>query len=895
VGLAPWRVVLRAAVDGRLIEVDDEKATVLDALDRAGIALPALCHDPRVEPVGACRLCLVLIRGCPRAVPACATRLVDGMDITTRSPALEAGRREILTMLAQRIPPALAGDADRLQRTMHAYEVEACGSADPALVDASHPYIRVDMAKCMDCFLCERICHEVQGQDTWHAVERDGRLRLVPDTGAPLGKSSCVSCGACADACPTGAIEDRSLTELGRPTHFTRTTCPYCGVGCELDVGTQGDRIVQIRPARDAPVNRGHLCVKGRYAFGFVDASDRVTTPLLRDGKEWRGVSWDQAIAHVAETLTAIRDSSGPDAIGVLGSARATNEDNYVAQKFARIVLGTNNIDCCARVCHAPSAAALAAMFGTGAATSSFDDIERASTIVAFGANCTESHPIVGDRIRQAARRGAHLIVIDPLRTELSTVADLHARPHLGTDLALLHAITHVLFAERLVDTAYTCERVTGLDELRALVEAWSPERAAGVCGVAPSTIRDIARLIAGARPALFFHGLGVTEHVQGTETVMAIANLALLTGNVGVPGAGVNPLRGQNNVQGAAHMGCEPKRLTGYASLANAREQFERAWSASLPAAAGLDLVEMMDAAEAGTLNALWAIGYDLLLTNPNATHTRHALGKLELVIVQDMFMNETAREVGTVFLPAVSSFEKDGTFMNAERRVQRVRAAISARGEARPDWRIVCDVAAAMGFASSFGFRSAYEIWDEIRTVWPAGAGMTNDRLDRGGLQWPCPSEDHPGTQRLHTSSFAGTKTARLHAGEYGPSPEHCDAEYPFALTSGRRLYQFNAGTMTGRSENVRMQAGDVVEISLADARRLDLLDGELVRMRSRHGDVTLPVAISDRVRSGELFATFHTAAVFLNRLVGPYRDTFTHTPEYKVIAVKLERLRV
>ncbi len=882
--------ILRVTVDGRSIEVG-AGCTVLDALKRTGTRLPALCHDERVAPAGACRLCLVEVGGCARPVPACATSLEDGMVISTDTPALASGRREILHMLAQRVPDS--GGDDPLRRAMRESGVVPRGNSDRSLVDDSHPYIHIDMTRCIDCFLCERICHELQGQDTWHAIERNGRLRLVPDTGVPLGQSSCVSCGACADACPSGAIEDRSVSLHGRPEKLTRTTCPYCGVGCELDVGTRADKIIQIRPALDAPVNKGHLCVKGRYAHAFVDAPDRITTPLVRDASGWREVSWPEAVGVVAARLATIRDTAGPHAIGVLGSARATNEDNYVAQKLARLVLRTNNVDCCARVCHAPSAAALAAMFGTGAATSSFDDIERAATIVVIGANSTESHPIVGDRIRQAARRGARLIVIDPVRTELSASATLHLRPRPGSDIPLLHALAATMFDEELLDHSFVRERVTGVEDLHAHVAAWTPERAASVCGIDAQMIRDAARSIAVARPTLFFHGLGATEHVQGTETVKCIANLALLTGNVGVPGAGVNPLRGQNNVQGAAHMGCEPTRLTGYARLADAREKFEAAWRAPLPSTPGLDLIEMMDAAERGDLEALWVIGYDVLLTNPNGERTRRALSQIDLVIVQDLFLTETAREHATVFLPAASSFEKDGTFMNAERRVQRVRAAITRRGEARPDWQIVCDVAAAMGYASSFAFRSAREIWDEIRQVWPAGAGMSYDRLERGGLQWPCPSQDHPGTERLHASSFAQQKTARLHVAVYEPSAERCDARYPLMLTTGRRLYQFNAGTMTRRTENTTFQPTDVVEVSPIDAAQHGLTDGHRVRLRSRYGDAVVPIAISDRVRAGELFATFHMHEVFLNRLCGPHVDATTHTPEYKLTAVRIELL--
>ena len=876
--------MVRITVDGRSLEVA-AGATIVEVI--AG-SLPSLCHDPRVAPVGACRLCLVELAGASRPVPACTTVVADGMNIATRTATLEAGRREILDMLAERIPEL---GPSRLADAFGTYGIAPRGV--PGAADESHPYLRVDMARCIDCFLCERICRDLQGQDVWHAIERDGRLRLVADTGVPLGASTCVACGACADACPTGAIEDRSLVDLGRPDRFTRTTCPYCGVGCELDVGTRGDRIVQIRPTMDAPVNKGHACVKGRYAFAFLDAEDRITSPMLRDAAGWHEVSWDDAIAHVASRLAAIREARGPEAIGVLGSARATNEDNYVTQKLARVAIGTNNVDCCARVCHAPSAAALAAMFGTGAATGCYDDIELASSICVVGANCTESHPILGARIRQAKRRGTELIVIDPRRTELAATSDLHLQLRIGTDIPLLHAIARVMLEENLIDEEFVRARVSGLGELRIRVDAWTPERASVVCGVDASRIVEAARRIAAHGPVTFFHGLGATEHVQGTETVMSIANLALLTGNVGRPGAGVNPLRGQNNVQGAAHMGCEPHRLTGYVKLDEARFRFEQIWGAPVPTRDGLDLIEMIDAADRGELAALWMIGYDVLLTNPDAHRTRRALGKLELVIVQDLFLNETAREVGHVFLPACSSYERDGTFMNAERRIQRVRAALEPRGRSRPDWRILCDVGAAMGHARELAFRSPREIWDEIRRVWPAGAGISYDRLDRGGLQWPCPSEDHPGTERLHSTAFARAATAPLHCADYEASPERTDRDHPFVLTTGRRLYQFNAGTMTARTQNQQLQPSDALEISPSDARRLGIADGERVRLVSRHGSAELDVVISERVREGELFATFHTAGVFLNHVIGPAHDAITHTPEYKRTAVRIERM--
>jgi formate dehydrogenase major subunit len=658
-----------------------------------------------------------------------------------------------------------------------------------------------------------------------------------------------------------------------------------------MNVGTRGGRIVSIKPVLDAPVSRGHLCSKGRYAFEFVHSSDRVTEPLIRERREWKPVSWDEAIQYTADRLRKIVERHGPDSVGVLGSARATNEENYLAQKFARVVIGTNNVDCCARVCHAPTATAMKTMLGAGAATNSFDDIELAQTILVCGCNPTENHPIVGARIKQAALRGAGLIVIDPRRIELAQYAGVHLQPRPGTNIPLLNSLAHTIVEERLYDGDFVNQRVSDWESYREFISQWTPERGAAISGVPVELIRQAARLYATSKPSMMFHGLGVTEHQQGTEGVMLLVNLALLTGNIGTRGAGVNPLRGQNNVQGSAHMGCEPANLTGYAPIEAARQTFERLWQATLPASKGLNLMEMMDAAEARRFKALWAIGYDVFLTNPNASATRRALEAMELVIVQDMFLNETAREFGTVFFPVGSSFEKSGTFMNAERRVQLVRKAIEPLGDSKPDWEIICLLARAMGKPEAFGFGSPKEIWDEVRQVWKAGAGLTYERLEQGGLQWPCPSEAHPGTEVLHAEKFAAGERAALKTIDYRPTAETSDNEFPFLLTTGRTLYQFNAGTMTMRTPNANLRPAETLDISQEDAARLGIRDGDQVRVRSRWGEAVLSVRISVQVKSGELFATFHTPEVFLNSLTGARCDSYEKTPEYKVTAVRID----
>jgi len=884
-----------AVINGQVHEFDSS-VSILKACRTIGIDIPTLCHDERLKPIGSCRMCLVEIERRPHPVTACNTLLTDGMVISTHTAALESERKMLLKMLA------LDHSGDGLQKTpekpfyryARAYglsESDFTGSPEPHLLDDSHPYIHVDMSQCIVCYRCVRICEEVQGQFVWQIVNRGHETRIVPDSGTTLRESSCVSCGACVDTCPSGALEDKSLLTNGVPTSWTRTTCPYCGVGCEMNVGSSQNRIVSVKPLLDAPVNRGHLCVKGRYAFDFGSAADRITKPMIRKGDKWQQVTWDDVISFAADSLRRISEKYGPDSIAVLGSARGTNEENYLAQKFARVVIGTNNVDCCARVCHTPTAAAMKLMLGTGAATNSYNDIEKARTILVCGANATENHPIVGARIKQAALNGTNLIVIDPRRIELTQYAAIHLQPRPGTNIPLLNAMACTIVEEQLFDPQFTTGGMVEWDEFRNFIKQFSPEKVEADCGVKADLIRKAARLYASAKPSMCFHGLGVTEHTQGTEGVMCLVNLALLTGNIGKPGTGINPLRGQNNVQGAAHMGCDPGILAGSISLDDVRPLFESVWDASVPRKPGLNLLEMMDAATAGKLKALWAIGYDIALTNANTSATEQALRSLDLVIVQDMFMNETARQFTSVVLPAASSFEKDGTFMNAERRIQRIRKAIEPAGQSKPDWEIICAVAKAMGKGERFSYGSVEEIWDEIRSVWPAGRGITYERLDGGGLQWPCPDDGHAGTEVMHTESFPIGKAA-LRRVSYHPTDEIVDEEFPFLLITGRTLYQFNAGTMTMRTANAKLRPADLLDISSEDAKRLNLHEGERVRVRSRYGEATLPIRITPTVKPGELFATFHTADVFLNRVTSPHRDRYVKSPEYKVTAVRIEK---
>lgn len=880
--------MLRVTINGQPYIVAEGQ--ILDALRSVGISVPTLCNDDRLAPVGACRLCVVELEDRGRTVAACTTPLENGMSILTHTQKLEAYRRTNLQLLAAQVPPS-EGDTE-FDRYLREYGVVATGKPGVGFKDSTHPYLAIDMDRCVHCYRCVRVCDEVQGQFVWRVWNRGDKTEILPDRGNEMLESSCVSCGACADTCPTGAISDRLVRELGEPMAWTRTTCPYCGTGCEMEIGKRGGQVIVARPINDSPVAKGHLCVKGRYAHRFAHAEDRLTEPMLRREGKWRVVTWDEAYAFIAEKLRVILAESGPAAVGVLGSARATNEENYVAQKFARVVLGSNNVDCCARVCHAPSAAALKATLGTGAATNSFNDIEVAGGFLVCGANPTENHPIVGARIKQAVLKGAKLVVADPRRIELADYADVFLQIRAGTNIPLLHALAHVIIEEGLADEAFIAERTLDYAAFCKLVAPWTPELAANVCGTTAELIRKAARIYGQTRPSMIFHGLGMTEHTQGTEGVRCLVNLALLTGNLGKPGSGENPLRGQNNVQGSAHMGCEPSNLAGYTPIEQAAEMTEAVWGAPVPREPGLTWMKMLDAAGEGKLRALYAIGYDVFLSNANSNVTGAALANIELLIVQDLFLNETARAHANVFLPACSSYEKDGTFMNSERRVQRVRQAIPVCGNSKADWQIVCELAGRMGFGWAFDYADPEAIWNEVRRVWKAGSGISYARIEKDGLQWPCPDEAHPGTTILHGKTFPIGDQAAFSLIPYRATVESVSDEFPMLLTTGRALAQFNAGTMTRRTGNLTLLPTDFLEMSPDDALTLGVSDGERVRLVSRYGSVRLPVHVTPRIRAGELFTTFHDPNVFTNRVTSGYRDSVVGAPEYKVTAVRVER---
>jgi len=861
------------------------RGTLLEACRAAGAAVPAFCHDPRLSRGGHCRSCMVEAGG--RLLPACTTPARDGLEVTTGGERVMAYRRDLgELMLAESSPGREVGEALAAWGADGARYGLAQARHAP---DRSHPHLRVHLDRCILCRRCVRACEEIQGQFVYAIEGRDAGTRLGWGGGA-FASSACVACGACVATCPTGALTDadRERMEEGaasgvgatsREAQAVRTTCGYCGVGCQLDVRTARDRVVQIEGA-PAAVNRGHLCVKGRYAHGFTRHPDRLTTPLIRRGGRLEPASWEDAIAFVARELLARRG-----AVAGLSSSRCTNEENYLFQKWMRAGLGTHDVDCCARVCHAPSAAGMRVAFGTGAATNSFEDIERADLILVVGANPTAAHPVVGARIRQAALRGAALIVVDPRRTELAEIADLHLRPRPGTNVPLMNAIACALVEEGRVNREFIAARVEGWDEFRAFILGQRPESAEAVCGVPAAAIREAARRYGSARRPMMLHGLGVTEHMQGSETTMLLCNLALLTGAVGRPGTGINPLRGQNNVQGAADMGCQPDLLPGYASPAEpaVRRRFEGAWGRPLPERPGRFLHEMYEAALAGELKAMVLFGEDVVQSDPDTAHVVRALESLEFLVVQELFLSETAR-LAHVVLPGASFLEKDGTFTNGERRIQRVRRAVSPPGEARPDWRILCDLMTATGLPQAFGDPS--EIMDEIARVAPLFAGVRYDRLEGDGLQWPVESSDDPGTPILHAEGFPRGR-GLLSRVEYVASPEHGAA---LTLVTGRILEHYNTGSMTRRTANVRLAPGDRLDVNPRDAAARGIGDGARVRVASAHGETHAIARLTDRVPEGCVFLTFHFPETGANAVTGPVRDRITGCPQYKVTAVEI-----
>jgi formate dehydrogenase major subunit len=767
--------------------------------------------------------------------------------------------------------------------------------------DTSNPYFTFDPSMCIVCYRCVRACDDIQGT---FALTVDGRgfdSQVTAGQGESFMTSECVSCGACVNACPTTALQENSLLQLGLPENSSVTTCAYCGVGCSFNVETRGDEVVRMIPAKDGKANAGHACVKGRFAYGYANHEDRITRPMIRESidEPWREVSWEEAIGHAAQRLRAIQERHGVDSIGGITSSRCTNEETFLVQKLVRAGFGNNNIDNCARVCHSPTGYGLKTTLGESAGTQAFESVDEADVIMLIGCNPSDAHPVFASRLKRRLRHGAQLIVVDPRATELVNAPHVKAAHHLqllpGSNVAVLNALAHVVVSEGLEDDGFIRERceIPAYESWRAFIlgEENSPQRLQDVTGVAADEIRAAARLYASARNAAIYYGLGVTEHSQGSTAVMGIANLAMATGNLGREGVGVSPLRGQNNVQGSCDMGSFPHELPGYRHISDpaVRELFEGEWRVELQAEPGLRIPNMFDAAVSGAFRGLYCQGEDIAQSDPNTHHVQAALKAMECVIVQDIFLNETAK-FAHVFLPGSTFLEKNGTFTNAERRISMVRKVMPPKS-GKEDWEITVDLANAMGCPMNYSHPS--EIMDEIARLTPTFRGVSYSKLERlGSIQWPCNDAAPSGTPTMHVDRFVRGK-GYFAITAYVPTSERATPEHPLLLTTGRILSQYNVGAQTRRTENTRWAGEDLLEIHPLDASERGIGSGDWVGISSRAGSTVLRARVTDRVQPGVLYTTFHFPLSGTNVVTTENSDWATNCPEYKVTAVEATRV--
>ena len=896
------------------ITINDQKitaapgTTILDAARKNGMDIPTLCYMENVSDIGMCRLCVVEAEGFANLLPACRTRVKDGMVITTESERLTRYRRKMLELiLADHNRDCMSCPANgkcELQALCNRFGVKestCVGKREERLgtspaVDAN-PYLRYDPGKCIHCQRCINVCHEIACNGALQSG-RSGTLHIVDAPfGADYKSTGCESCGNCASVCPTGALTLKR-EEQYRSWEVQRvlTTCPHCATGCQMYLVVKDGRLVNVEAA-DGPSNHKRLCVKGRSgSIDFVHAKDRLTKPLIknRETGEFREVSWEEAIAYTAEHFLAIKAQYGGDALAGFACSRSANEDIYMVQKMVRTCFGTNNTDNCARVCHSATVTGLAKTLGSGAMTNPIGDITHdVDCILLVGSNPEEAHPVVGMQIRRTVKNGTRLIVVDPRDIGLSMSADIHLKLRPGTNVAFANGMMHVMIEEDLVDHDYIEQNTEGFAELAALVKDYTPEKVGEICHIDPDKLREAARMYATAKKAPIIYCLGVTEHSTGTQGVMCMSDMAAICGKLGRSGCGVNPLRGQNNVQGACDMGAAPTDYPGYQKVDNpdVRAKFEKAWGVPLSPVPGLKATEVFPAAIEGRIHGLYICGEDPIVSDPDTHHIIRALESLDFFVVQDLFLTKTA-QYADVILPGISYAEKEGTFTNTERRVQRIRKAVTLQGDMRPDTDILIDLMNAMGYPQKH--LTAAEIMDEIAEVTPSFHGISHERLDaQGGLQWPCPAKDHPGTPIMHVGHPARGK-ALLYPAAYQPSQELPDEAYPFILMTGRILYHYNAAAMTGRAPGLLELSGEgFIEVNFRDAKRLGIENGERIRVTSRRGSITASARVGRKVSEGETWMPFHFPDSPVNVLTNAALDEFARIPEYKVCAVQLEKL--
>jgi formate dehydrogenase major subunit len=894
-------------IDGVKVSVP-EGTSVMRAAMEIGTQIPKLCATDMLDSFGSCRLCLVEIEGRAGTPASCTTPVAEGMVVHTQNERLGKLRRGVMELYISDHPldcltcsangncelQDMAG-AVGLREVRYGYEGE--NHLDSAK-DLSNPYFQFDPAKCIVCSRCVRACEEVQGTFALTIAGRGFDSKVSPGMEESFFESECVSCGACVQACPTATLMEKSVVEIGQPEHSVVTTCAYCGVGCSFKAEMRGEELVRMVPYKDGLANHGHSCVKGRFAWGYASHQDRITKPMIRAkiSDPWREVSWNEAISHVASEFRRIQATYGKGSVGGITSSRCTNEETFLVQKLVRAGFGNNNVDTCARVCHSPTGYGLSQTFGTSAGTQDFDSVEQADVILLIGANPTDGHPVFGSRMKKRLREGAKLIVIDPRRIDLVRTPHVEAAYHLplrpGTNVAMLTALAHVIVTEHLYDEAFVRERCDvdafALWAEFAAAERNSPEALAATTGVDPQMIRAAARLYAKGGNAAIYYGLGVTEHSQGTTAVMALANLAMATGNIGRVGVGVNPLRGQNNVQGSCDMGSFPHEFSGYrhVSTPEVRQAFEIDWGVSLDGEPGLRIPNMLDAAVDGTFKGLYIQGEDIAQSDPDIKHVTAGLAAMECVVVQDLFLNETA-QFAHVFLPGSTFLEKNGTFTNAERRIQLVRKVMTPKN-GYEDWEITQLIAQALGYNMNYTHPS--EVMDEIARLTPSFTGVSFDLLERqGSVQWPCNEKAPEGTPVMHVGGFVRGK-GRFFVTEYVATDEKTGPRFPLLLTTGRILTQYNVGAQTRRTANTAWHEEDLLEIHPHDAEQRGINDGAWVKLASRAGETSLRAKVTDRVAPGVVYTTFHHPMTMANVVTTDYSDWATNCPEYKVTAVQV-----
>jgi len=885
-------------IDGKEV-VAEEGSTILKAAKSEGIDIPTLCYHERLNPIGSCRMCVVEIEGLPHPMTACNTPVVEGIKVTTASERLLRMRKETLKLILVNhpldCPICDKGGECTLQDLVHEFEIDGAGyQAITRKRESSYatPLIHYWPDRCIMCLRCVTACREIKALG---AIDISGSG--FDTSVVAVNKDKCESCGECISVCPTGALTENLSQYKGRSWMVDRvmTTCTYCGCGCQLEINVLDNRITGITTKDHVGINKGSLCVKGRFGYEFIQSEERLTKPLVKKNGEFHEASWEDALTLVAENFNSIKASHGADAIAALSSARCTNEENYLMQKLMRAGIGTNNIDHCARLCQSSTVAGPATAFDSAVMTNPIADVLKSEAILVTGSNTTENHPIFANYIKEAVlKKGTKLIVVDPRKIDLVDYAGIWLRPKPGTDIAWINGLLHIIIKENLHAVEYIKERTEGFEELKACVEKYTPEYVSKITGIKAPDLVNTAITYGKAKPASIMYAMGITQHITGTDNVKSLVNLAMLCGNIGVEGGGLNPLKGQNNVQGASDLGALPNVLTDYQPVTNdeVRQKFEMAWGVdNLQGTVGLTVTEMFNAAEEGKVKAMYIMGENPLLSDPDINHIDNCMKSLDFLVVQDIFLTETAKYADVV-LPGTSFAEKEGTFTNSERRVQRIRKAIKQQGEAREDYRIICELSNKLEFRMDYS--SPKDIMEEIRRVTPSYAGITYERIEKEGIQWPCPDEDHPGTPILHVGQFAIGK-GQFSAIDYQEPAELPDDEYPFLLSTGRVLEHYHTGTMTRKGKGLNMLYPELlVEINPDDAGSMGVASGDLVHITSRRGDIKVKALISERPDRGVIFLPFHFKESPANILTINAVDPIAKIPQYKVCAVRIEGIK-